>query len=578
MKSLFGILANTLGKKILLLLLAMLLPTFSIVHSAQAAERVYASYSALERSISVSALERYAIDGTIDDSLAVYTKYIAPAQMQEFRRILLNPIKVNAVAVSQFLYTPQGEFMLQRLTEVIKTDSRQSLPGFHALRSALILAAADPKGLTLLNLLREYPSASMHIDLARTLGIANELEKLVNETEKAIAAVVEKADIEAKMIEPSMNLSQLPDFRRPGKFAVQKQSLKLLDGSRNRFLLTDVYLPNASFQVPVIVISHGLGTDSSNFQYLASHLASHGFGVIVPNHTGSDTKQLRSLMNGSASKVAEANEFLDRPQDIKFVLNDIEQRNKNQFRGKLNMQQVGVIGQSFGGYTALALAGAQIDFKGLSKDCKPKALKDTWNVSLLLQCRALEMQSKNPRKDYNFRDERVKAVIAINPITSSIFGEAGLNEVKIPVMFIGSSDDTVAPALYEQIVPFSWIANPYKYLAILQGGTHFSAIGVGKSSGEQVGLPSDIVGDDPALARRYINSLSLPFFQAYVAGISKYSPYLNAAYAKAISNQPLGINMIQSLTSTELAQAFNGELKQMRKNQEPSSSPLYNPR
>jgi predicted dienelactone hydrolase len=572
MKSLFGILADTLGK-ILLLLLAMLLPIFSIVDSAQAAERVYASYSALERSISVNALKDYAVNGTVDDSLAVYTKYISPAQMQEFRRILLNPIKVNAVAVSQFLYTPQGEFMLQRLGEVIKTDSRQQLPGFHALRSALILAAADADGLTLLNLLRRYPTVSIHIDLARTLGIASELEKLVSETEKAIAAVVEKADIEARMIEPSMNLSQLSDFRRPGKYTYDKQPLKLLDGSRNRFLLTDVYLPKATKQVPVIVISHGLGTDSSNFQYLASHLASHGFGVIVPNHTGSDTKQLRSLMNGSASKVAEANEFLDRPQDIKFVLNDIEQRNKKEFGGKLNLQQVGVIGQSFGGYTALALAGAQIDFKGLGNACKPKALKDTWNVSLLLQCRALEMRVKNPAKNYNLRDERVKAVIAINPITSSIFGEAGLNEVKIPVMFIASSDDTVAPALYEQIVPFSWIANPNKYLAILQGGTHFSAIGVGKSGVEQAGLPSDIAGDDPALARRYINSLSLPFVQTYVAGISRYSPYLNAAYAKAISNQPLGINMIQSLSATELAQAVSGDLKQIRKNQDPSTLP-----
>jgi predicted dienelactone hydrolase len=572
MKSLFGILADTLGK-ILLLLLAMLLPIFSIVNSAQAAERVYASYSALERSISVNALEGYAVNGIIDDSLAVYTKYISPAQMQEFRRILLNPIKVNAVAVSQFLYTPQGEFMLQRLGEVIKTDSRQQLPGFHALRSALILAAADSDGLTLLNLLRKYPSVSIHIDLARTLGIASELEKLVSETEKAIATVVEKADIEARMIEPSMNLSKLPDFRRPGKFAFKEHSIKLLDGSRNRFLLTDLYLPNATKQVPVIVISHGLGTDSSNFRYLASHLASHGFGVIVPNHTGSDTKQLRSLMNGSASKVTEANEFLDRPQDIKFVLNDIEQRNKKEFGGKLNLQQVGVIGQSFGGYTALALAGAQIDFKGLSNACKPKALKDTWNVSLLLQCRALEMRVKNPGKNYNLRDERVKAVIAINPITSSIFGEVGLNEVKIPVMFIASSDDTVAPALYEQIVPFSWIANPNKYLAILQGGTHFSAIGVGKNSVEQAGLPSDIAGDDPTLARRYINSLSLPFVQAYVAGVSRYSPYLNAAYAKAISNQPLGINMIQSLSATELAQAVGGDFKQIRKNQDPNISP-----
>ncbi len=540
----------------------MLLPTFEISNSVHAAERVYASYSALERSISVTALEEFVKTGIVDESLAVYTHYLNPAQVQELRKTLQSPIKVNAVAVSQFLYTPQGEFLLRRLGEVIKTESRQEQPGFHALRSALILAAADPEGLTLLSLLREYPSSSIHIDLARTLGIAAELEKLVSETDKAISAVSQKSKIEAATGQVSLNLANLPDFRRQGKFAIQKQTIKVLDAVRNRFLLTDVYIPNAQQKAPVIVVSHGLGTDSSNFEYLASHLATHGFAVVVPNHPGSDTKQLRSLMRGSANEVAEPSEFYNRPLDIKFVLDELEQRNKSEFRGKLNLQQVGFIGQSFGAYTGLALAGAPINFAELARDCKPKALKDTWNVSLLLQCRALELRAKGPLKDYNLRDDRIKAIIAVNPITSSIFGESGLNQIKIPVMIVASSDDTVAPALYEQILPFSWIGNPQKYLAILQGGTHFSAIGNGKGSSEQVGLPSDIVGDDPAQARRYLNSLSLPFFQSYVAGITKYTPYLNAAYAKAISSKPLGLSLIQSLTSTELAQAFNGELKE----------------
>lgn len=42
---------------------------------AQAAEKVYISYGLLERSISVSSLEAYAKDGTIDDDLAVYVQY-----------------------------------------------------------------------------------------------------------------------------------------------------------------------------------------------------------------------------------------------------------------------------------------------------------------------------------------------------------------------------------------------------------------------------------------------------------------------------------------------------------------------
>ncbi len=46
----------------------------------------------------------------------------------------------------------------------------------------------------------------------------------------------------------------------------------------------------------------------------------------------------------------------------------------------LNLEQVGVVGQSFGGYTALALAGTKINFEQLKADCP--ALENTLNVSL----------------------------------------------------------------------------------------------------------------------------------------------------------------------------------------------------
>jgi predicted dienelactone hydrolase len=576
MKSLFGNRASTLRNNSLLLALSMLLPTLGISISAVAAERIYASYSALERSISVAALEDYATKGVIDDDLAVYQQYVQPQQLQELRRLLLSPIKVNPVAVSQFLYTPQGKFLLSRLGEVIRTDSRDKEAGILALRSALILAASEPEGLTLLNIMRKYPSSSIRIDLAQTLGIAAEMEKLVTETNRAIAAVSNKSDTEAATTEPPINLSQMPDLRRKGKFAwKQYPAMRYYDLKRNRLLFTDVYIPSVQKSVPVIVISHGLGSDSGNFEYLASHLASHGFAVVVPNHPGSDTKQLRSLLDGSASDVAKPDEFRERPQDITFILNQLEKANQSnpRFGGKLNLQQVGMFGQSFGGYTALALAGAKIHFNQLAKDCKPEALKDTWNMSLLLQCRVLEARGKNDPQEYNLRDERVKAAIAVNPITSSIFGEAGLKEIQVPVMMVASTDDTIAPALYEQILPFSWIANTQKYLVLLKGGTHFSTIGTSKNNPDQIGLPSEVIGDDPAQARRYMSVLSLPFFETYVAGSSKYVTFLNATYAKTISNQSMGLSLIQSLTTTELAQALDGEVKEVKPEKEPALAP-----
>ncbi|MEH2312705.1 MAG: alpha/beta hydrolase [Nostoc sp.] len=559
MNSLFGNWASTLRKKFLLLVLSMMLPTFGISNSVLAAERIYASYSALELSISVTTLENYAKTGVIDDDLAAYQQYLPLQQLQELRQILLNRVKVSPVVLSQFLYTPQGEFLLHRLAQVIKTKSPQPEPEFHALRSAVILASAESGGLTLLNVLRKYPTNRINLDVVQTLEIATELEKLVNKTHRAIAAVSQESKIEADTIKQPI-FSQLADLQVPGKFKSQKYTLKFFDSSRNRPLLTDVYIPNVHNTAPIIVISHGLGLDSSNFQYLATHLASYGFAVAVPNHPGSDAKQLHSLLNGRANDVAEPSEFKDRPLDITYILNQLEKGNQSdsRFKGRLNLQQVGVFGQSLGGYTALALAGAKINFEQLKKDCQPAALQNTWNMSLLLQCRALELNISKSAKDYNLRDERVKAAIAVNPITSSIFGKAGLSQIKTPVMIVSSTDDTVAPALSEQILPFSWFTNSQKYLVMLVGGTHFSTIGNGNPANQQVALPADMVGD-ASQARRYMNVLSLPFFQTYVSGRLQYTPYLNAAYTQSISSKSLGLNLVKSLNTIELAQLLDLE-------------------
>lgn len=558
MKSFFGNWTKVLGRCSRSLFLLTLLQSLGGYESALAADRVYASYSALERSISVSSLEKYAIKGEISEDLAVYTQYFEPEQLQEFRRILLSPVKLDRVAVSQFLYTPQGEFLVRRLGEVVQNQSGDKNSGFHALRSALILAASQPEGLNLLNLLRKYPSSGIHINLSRILGIAAEWEKLINQTNHAIDAVSKKSLMEAANGSAQMDISHLPSIQRQGTFEANKHKFKFFDASRNRHLLTDVYLPhtksNTKNQIPVIVISHGLGSDSTNFRYLANYLVSHGFGVVVPNHPGSDTKQLRSLLDGSASELAKPDEFYNGPLDVTYILDELEKVNKSdsRFGERLNLQQVGLFGQSFGGYTVLALAGAKIDYNNLQENCKNKVLRKSWNMSLLLQCRATQLYGNFQRRENSLRDERVKAVIAANPLTSAIFGETGLKNIPIPVMIIASSDDTITPALYEQILPFSWLNASQKYLALLSGATHFSIIGSSTSNIKQFPLPSEVIGEDPARTRSYVSILSLPFFQTYIASNKKYANYLNAAYAKAISRTTVKVNLVKDLSGTEI--------------------------
>jgi predicted dienelactone hydrolase len=128
-------------------------------------------------------------------------------------------------------------------------------------------------------------------------------------------------------------------------------------------------------------------------------------------------------------------------------------------------------------------------------------------------------------------------------------------------MLISGSADTVAPALAEQIVPFSWLTTPEKYLVVIQGGTHFSTIDETNASRYPLAIPSTIAGSNTEIARRYVEVLSVAFCQTYIAGAKQYLPYLSASYAQTISQAPLNLSLVQSLTATQLASALNGNNK-----------------
>jgi predicted dienelactone hydrolase len=523
----------------------------TIARPAQSAERIYFSYGLFERSISFRSIETYARTGRIEGDLTAYARYATPEQLEQLRDVLQARAEINPVAVSQFLYTEQGETLLERVGELIQTESHKS--GFYAIRSALILAAADPEGLTPLNVLRRFPLRGMRIEIDRTLALVNELEDLVNQSAAALAAVQTEFEIEAA--EP-IDLTGQPDLRQTGPNTVQTRTITVFERRRDRIFLADVYLPVAPRNraalppAPVIVISHGLGSNRTAYAYLARHLASYGFAVALPEHPGSNATQLEALLSGRASEVARPAEFIDRALDIKLLLNDLNRRSRRDplFQGRLNAQQAGVIGQSFGGYTALAIAGAKINPDQLRLDCLSG---DSFNLSFLLQCQALNLSQPLPQ----LRDDRIKAVMAINPFNSSIFGQESLAQIKLPVMIVSGSADTVTPALFEQIRPFTWLTTPDRYLLMIRGGTHFSTIG--PTEGDVIEFPPEVIGPEPAVARRYTNAFSVAFFQTHLANQPGYRSFLSAAYAAEISQSPLPLQLVRSLTALQLAKSLN---------------------
>ncbi|MDB9314359.1 alpha/beta hydrolase [Spirulina sp. CS-785/01] len=502
-----------------------------LVSPVWGAEEIFLRYGPLEFSLDRESLENYAYEGEVGADLAPFTRRLTWEQQAQLREVLKSRADLDAVAVSQFFYSTQGEAILELLGQVIQTRKGQS--GFYALRSALILAAASEEGLTPLSVIQAFPTREIQINSAFAFELLNQVSQRIAATEDAIAMIQEKAQQSAQHASNRkfpLNLGQAANF------PYTKETLLLNDVARRRAFFSDLYLPQVtgSRRLPLIVISHGLGSNRQTYAYLAQHLASHGFAVAVPEHSGSNAQQLEALAAGLARDISPPQEFLDRPLDVKFLLDQLAQT----YRDRLNTQNVGIIGQSFGGYTALALAGASLNFEQLQQDCQESNLSYSLNLSILLQCPAQTLSSEQT----NFRDERIKAAFAINPVTSRIFGDT-IEEIKIPVAVVTSSDDTVAPALPEQIQPYQQLTSPDKYLILLENGTHFSTLG---GTDADVELPEQVVGPDPKIAYEYMQALSLAFFGTHLLSERPYEAYLNSAYTQRISQEEMPLWVINN--------------------------------
>lgn len=519
------------------------------------AETIFISYGPLDFSLPVSSLEKFAKTGEIDRDLSFYARFLDEEGLANLREFLQRRLDVTPVVVSQVTYTPIGEKVLQRLGTVIRTE--RGLDGFHALRASLILAAADPEGMTMINIMRKFPTSGIRMSANQLIQLQRQFTTFFNYQKAAVMAVSQAAE---KAAESSQNIPLPGNFQKPGKFSFSKRTLQLTRNPQSFAATTnphsfrvELYIPEGLSQpAPVVVISHGLGSDPKAFAYLGEHLASHGFVAVLPQHIGSDAVMRQALLLGVARSSVNRMEFVDRPLDVKFTLDELERLSQSELAGKININQVAVIGHSFGGYTALALAGAKFNQARLMQECNNRQI--TLNASYFLQCLAVDL----PPLTEDFSDRRIKAAIALNPLTSVVFGPEGMSHIQVPTIIVGGSADIITSVVEEQIQPFIWMKNPEKYLSVVIPSGHAAADQFdGTDQNPQPNTLGWLLsGQDPALAREYVKGLSLVFLQAYLNGRSEYKDFLNAAFAQSVSRDPLKINLIYSLTPEQLEQAY----------------------
>ncbi|MGB3614753.1 MAG: alpha/beta hydrolase, partial [Elainellaceae cyanobacterium] len=500
------------------------------------------------RSLDVSSLEEFAEDGTVNRQLGRYFAIagVDDVERAAFRAALQRPAPIDPVLLSRVLYTNIGDDILTKfLGDLLRTEA--GLNGKYSLRAALILAAQDEAGLSTLNFLRYLPT-DMRINLQAVLSLSREVRAVVDATKFSIETLERLSTAEAQG-EQAIAYADLPQLDQPGEFGVESRRWEMTserqhpisDERYQREFYVDVFRPEQwrPGKTPVIVFSHGLSSNPEYFSALARHMTSHGYVVAMPQHPGSDAAYRDQLLKGLSSDVFEVAEFVNRPQDISAVIDELERRNGSEFDGRLDLEHVGVGGHSFGGYTALAVAGATIDFDFLSRECGDRF--GYLNTSLLLQCQALEL----PHQSYDFRDDRVQSVAVMNPVNSSIYGPEGLSQVQIPTIILSGSHDPATPAVFEQFRTFPWVSSSERYLGLIEGQAHidFSIIDVGIT--DTINSISGLTLADPKIVTTYAHSLGLAFFEVYAAQNDGYRPYLQATYADFLSqDQPFPLYFI----------------------------------
>ena len=194
----------------------------------KAAEKIFFSYGPLMFPLKVESLEIFAQNGTINDDLAFYLSRVSPEKREAFREALTKKVEIDPVLVSRFFNTKMGESMLMRLGKGITLEGGRN--GGYALRGAIVQASFEPEGLTLLNILKKFPT-NLQFQGELIAGAATETETLILATETIVKEMRNWTIAEAES-NPPVDFANLPDLRQPGPYQVEKQVWQLTDASR----------------------------------------------------------------------------------------------------------------------------------------------------------------------------------------------------------------------------------------------------------------------------------------------------------------------------------------------------------
>lgn len=305
--------------------------------------------------------------------------------------------------------------------------------------------------------------------------------------------------------------SPAPEYRgiaADGKLEVTTIEFRnLKDSSRgDRNVPIKVHAPKEGGPFPVVIVSHGAGGHWDANYAQAKHLASHGFVALCLEHVGSNTAVLKKgfrIRKNLDSMLRDSNEVLGRPKDVIFAIEKAEEWNRShdQLKGKLNLEKIGALGHSYGGYTTMAVCGMRPDLDDVTPPVDKK------EAETLL-------------------DPRIDCGVALSPqgADSWAFNESSFGFLAVPLLGItGSKDRQKGGTAMDRRDGFKLWPKGQNHLVWIEGADHAAFSDSSGASGRRM-LPSASRFDIQPVSR----AATLLFLNAHLKGDKTALSKLNA--------------------------------------------------
>lgn len=181
--------------------------------------------------------------------------------------------------------------------------------------------------------------------------------------------------------------------------------------------------PALDAPAPLLVFSHGRSGFGQYSYFLAEHFARRGFVVLAVDHIG-DTL---------TDAVDSPEIYRQRPQDISAVIDHGLDPGPDHPLAGLVGSPIVVAGHSFGGYTALAIGGADYATAAFDAECPDSDSPFCAGYTALPEAYAA-----------GFADPRVDLIMPLAPGNHSLF-RGGLGAVDVPVLLMTGARDRNTP-------------------------------------------------------------------------------------------------------------------------------------